>query len=109
MVKSSDLEAYINSIHLYIAEELAKYEDPGQPRNKQQDVVIHCFSGLSWKFALIAYDAVRSYEGVRSGIKYTGDPKELDEARSVSFAPPRIRDYDPNELGNELYEIIHMK
>lgn len=105
----TDVAAYVDGIHKYIGEELAKFEDASQPRNKQQDIVINCYSGLSWKFALISYDAVRSYEGALSGIKYTGDPKELDAARSVSFAPPRIRNYDANELGNELYEIIHMK
>ena len=75
----------------------------------QHEVVLHCYSGMSWKFALITYDAVRAYEGVKSGMAYTGDPAQLDASRAVSFAPPRIRNYDANELGNELYEIVNMR
>ena len=105
-----DMIQTVDMVHQVIREELAKFEEAGLPRNKQPDIVIHCFSGLSWKFALIAYDAVRAYEAdAPGGIKWTGDPKELDGARSVNFAPPRIRNYDSNEQGNELYEIIHMK
>jgi biopolymer transport protein ExbD len=103
--------AEVERVHQYLGDELKKFENAGEPRNKQNDVVIHCYSGLSWKYALIAYDAVRNYEGQNTadGFKWTGDPRELDQARSVNFAPPRIRNYDKNELGNELYEIIHMK
>jgi hypothetical protein len=105
-----EVMATVDMIHQVIKEELAKFEEAGIPRNKQPDIVIHCFSGLSWKFALVAYDAIRAYESAApGGIKWTGDPKELEGARSVNFAPPRIRNYDANELGNELYEIIHMK
>lgn len=103
------MQALVEQIHQYIAEELGKFEKPGEPRNKQNDIVIQCFSGMSWKFALVVYDAVRAYEGKAGNLKYTGNPNELLEARAVSFSPPRIRDYTPNELGNELYEIIHQK
>lgn len=103
------MEDEVERIHTYIFDELAKFEKPGESRDKQNDIIINCFSGLSWKFALIAYDAVRSYEAKAGNIKWTGNPDELASARAVSFAPPRIRDYTPNELGNELYEIIHTK
>jgi hypothetical protein len=103
------MQRLIDQIHLYIADELTKFEKAGQPRNKQNDIIINCFSGLSWKFPLIVYDGVRAYEGKAGNIKYTGDPAQLLEARAVTFSPPRIRDYTANELGNELYEIIHTK
>ena len=106
----AEMQAEVDRIHIYLRDELSKFELEGEPRNKQNDVVIHCFSGLSWKFALVAYDAVRAFEGEHTpGFIFSGDPKELEQARSVNFAPPRIRNYDANELGNELYEIIHMK
>lgn len=108
--KAQGMQTEVDRIHAYLKDELAKFELEGEPRNKQNDVVIHCFSGLSWKYALVAYDAVRSFEGEHTpGFIFSGDPKELEQARSVNFAPPRIRNYDANELGNELYEIIHMK
>jgi hypothetical protein len=53
---------------------------------------------------------VRAYEARITGRKLTGDKlKDFDAAREVDFAPPRIRDYSSNELGNELYEIVNMK
>ena len=91
------------------ADELSKFEKPGEPRNKQNDILINCFSGMSWKFALVVYDGVRAYEGKVGNLKYTGDPAQLMEARAVTFAPPRIRDYTALELGDELYEIINAK
>lgn len=104
-----EMQRLIDMVHTYVADELGKFEKPGEPRNKQNDIIINCFSGLSWKFALIVYDGVRSYEGKIGNIKYTGNPAELLEARAVTFAPPRIRDYTAKELGNELYEIINTK
>jgi Biopolymer transport protein ExbD/TolR len=104
-----EMQKQVDIIHAYVAEELAKFEKPGEPRDKQNDIIVHCFSGLSWKFALVTYDAVRSYEATVGNLKYTGNPEELIHARAVTFAPPRVRDYTANELGNELYEIIHTK
>ena len=103
------MPALVEQVHTYVAQELAKFEKPGEPRNKQNDIVIHCFSGMSWKFALVVYDAVRAYEAEQGHFKYTGDPAELVNARAVTFAPPRVRDYTPNELGDEMYEIINQK
>jgi len=36
-------------------------------------------------------------------------PEDMQTAREVTFAPPRIRDYRQWEMGYELFEIIHMK
>jgi hypothetical protein len=106
----SKLTDHINSIHRFIGDNMERYEVPGE-RKDQTMVIVHCFSGMSWRFALLAYDAVRYYEGQHApaGFKYTGDPNQLLSMREVTFAPPRIRNYSPNELGNELFEIIHMK
>jgi hypothetical protein len=104
------LTRHMADIHGMIAQSLASYETGGGERKDQLPVIIHCFSGMSWRFALVAYDAVRAYEGSRQpGFVYTGDPKQLDNAREVTFAPPRIRNYSANELGNELYEIVRLK
>ena len=83
-------------------------EIPGSPRKEQRPVVIHCFSALSWKYAMLAYDAVRQFERDKAQGVITST-QDLREAREVSFAPPRIRNYHTWELGNELYEILHMR
>lgn len=105
-----DLKKNIEGVHAHIQQRLAERENAGVATRKEQDpVVIHCFSGLSWKFALVAYDAVRNYEGTRMGSKMANDPSQWDAAREVSFAPPRIRNYSAKEIGNELYEIVNMQ
>jgi biopolymer transport protein ExbD len=103
------LKDEINKIHSQIGAALEKYENGEGERNKQVPVIIHCFSGMSWRFALVAYDAVRYYEANKTTVKYTGKPEEMNLFREVTFAPPRIRNYSANELGNELFEIVHMK
>ena len=107
----SAVVASLDQMHKYIFDELTKFENATpSDRKGQSPVVINCFSGLSWKFALVAYDAVRAYEGKVSGRVATGNPTlDFDGAREVDFAPPRVRDYTSNELGNELYEIVNMK
>jgi hypothetical protein len=107
----AQIEQIVGQIHQYISDNLAKVET-GNPadRKDQEAVIINCFSGLSWKYAIIAYDAVRAYEGKVSGRVLTGDPtKDFDQAREVDFAPPRIRNYSTDELGNELFEIVNMR
>jgi biopolymer transport protein ExbD len=100
----------VEKFHSYLHQALdARKGSDGASRKEAQPVVIHCFSGLSWKFALLAYDAVRDYERKASGGKTIVKANELLEAREVMFAPPRIRNYSTNEDGNELYEIIHMR
>jgi hypothetical protein len=103
-------EATISGIHGYIEQELGgEREKPGVGRKEQDPIVINCFSGLSWKFALVTYDAVRAYEIKKAGAKMGNDPKEWDKQREVNFAPPRIRNYSVKELGEELYEEVHLK
>jgi hypothetical protein len=102
------MNAEVEKVHAYIFKQLEGFEIAGE-RKTQNPVTINCFSGMSWKYALVSYDAVRMYEAQKSGKHYTGDPKQFDEAREVDFAPPRIRDYSAKELGEELFEIIHMK
>jgi hypothetical protein len=104
----AQLVQQVEQVHVYLSEALAKFEKAGD-RKGQDPVTIHCFSGLSWKYALVCYDAIRAYEAKVSGKKATGNPSDFDEAREVDFAPPRIRDYSAKELGEELFEIIHLK
>lgn len=106
-IKGEVTKKTVALIHDMIFRKLETFEKPGA-RKDQNPVTINCFSGLSWRFALVAYDAVRAYEATK-GVKYTGKPEELLEMREVNFAPPRIRNYTANELGNELYEIVQMK
>jgi hypothetical protein len=106
-----DLKRDLEMVRGYIHDKLAQRENASVASRKEQDpVVISCFSGLSWKFALVAYDAVRDYEGSKAGsLMDKKDPKEWEKAREVTFAPPRIRNYSAKELGNELYEIVNMQ
>ena len=102
------LDPTLSEIYGYVSSLMEAAELPGSPRKEQRPVVIHCFSALSWKYAMVAYDAVRQFERdkAQGSILTTQD---LREAREVSFAPPRIRNYHTWELGNELYEILHMR
>jgi len=99
----------LDEVHGFVMKSLETYESGTGERKDQHPVIIHCFSGMSWRFALIAYDAVRAYEATKATFKFSGNPDELARMREVTFAPPRIRNYSANELGNELFEIIHMK
>ncbi len=101
--------AALDELHGFVRKALESYETGTGERKDQHPVIIHCFSGMSWRFALVAYDAVRAYEATKATFKFTGNPDELARMREVTFAPPRIRNYSANELGNELYEIIQMK
>ena len=103
------ISAALDEVHGFVLKALEGYETGTGERKDQHPIIIHCFSGMSWRFALIAYDAVRGYEATKATFKYTGNPDELNRMREVTFAPPRIRNYSANELGNELFEIINMK
>ncbi|MDA3962202.1 MAG: biopolymer transporter ExbD [Planctomycetota bacterium] len=105
--EGSALNAQLDNIHGFINRHLTNGEKGG-PRKDQDPVIIQCFSGMPWKFALAAYDAVRAYEaGVAGKIDLT--PEDLQNAREVVFSPPRVRDYRQWEMGYELFEIIHTK
>ena len=102
-------QAHIDEIHRFVAQNLSRFETPtsAQDRKKTPGVIVHCFSGLSYKYALIAYDAVRGYESQYSGMGL--DNQQLQKAREVSFASPRIRNYHVWELGQELFEQLGLK
>lgn len=103
------MKEQVRQLHAYVERELSTRENAG-PRKDLPPVIISCFSGLSWKYALLAYDAVRAHE-LKAGGKGTVNSTNADllDAREVTFAPPRIRNYSANELGNELYEVIHLR
>ena len=105
--KFEDLDPELSKIYNHIYSYLEAAEIAGNTRDEQRPVVIHCFSALSWKYAMVAYDAVRQYEQntYQKDIKFSND---LRAEREVSFAPPRIRNYTTWELGNDLHEILHM-
>jgi hypothetical protein len=103
------LTKHVAEIHKFISDQLGPYEKGGADRKGQDPIVIQCFSSLSWQFALVAYDAVRAYEGGLSGIKPPFTPEKLLNMREVTFSPPRIRNYSEKELGGELFEILHSK
>ncbi len=102
-------EPQLNAFHEYVRRQLESREQSGKARKEQYPVVISCFSGLGWKYAITAYDAVRAYEATKTPNYNKLTYSALLEAREVSFAPPRIRNYSPNEAGNELYEIVHLR
>lgn len=106
--RAEHLNPVLDEVYAYIAGLMEAAEVPGQPRTEQRPVVIHCFSALHWKYALLAYDAVRQFERNKAGGRITSS-EALRDAREVSFAPPRIRNYHTWELGNELWEILHMR
>lgn len=102
-------QKHLEEIHAFVAEGLKRSETPAgaTDRRKLAGVIINCFSGLDYKYALVAYDSVRGYEGQFSGTKLNN--LDLQKAREVSFCPPRIRNYHAWELGNELYEMMNLK
>jgi hypothetical protein len=101
------IQTQIDAIHAYVAQELAAREENGD-RTKQSPVNIHCFSGLSWGYALAVYDAVRAYEQ-RHQPKPSNRPDPMAPGeRSVTFAPPRLRNHTANDLGRELWELTHL-
>ncbi len=104
-----NLGGEVDNIHAFIHEALKRYEIPGKPRKEQSEIVVSCFSALSWRYALIAYDAARSYEVKQGAIFDAKDPNSLTNARAVSFAPPRVRNYSVKEMGAELFELHRLK
>jgi hypothetical protein len=101
-------QAQISAVHAYIASELAARETAGAPRAQQHPVVVSCYSALSWKYALLAYDAVRAYEGSLAGGRINRTSGDLADAREVTFAPPLVRNI-PGEQGRELEGILHLR
>lgn len=107
---SPELRELIAQIHQYISQEIAARDqaEAAPSRDKLTPIVIHCYSSLSWQYAVLAYDAVRAYEAAQGAIAKR--PSDLETAREVTFAPPRVRNYDTKyPLGNELFEIVNVK
>lgn len=101
----TQMDAFIQTI----MQGLAERDNNATSRKDAPPVIIHCFSRLAWKYALLAYDAVRKFEAEQKGAGIIAKNAELANAREVTFAPPRIRNYSSNEDGNEIYEIIHLQ
>jgi len=101
------MRRHLDDIHAYIAAGLGAYEQGGS-RQDQSPITIHCFSGLSWSYALCVYDAVRGFEQSKSGTPLPTSSLIDQAARPVTFAPPRIRNYIKDDLGNELWELVHL-
>lgn len=104
-----ELTSNLNAFQGAILQGLTTRENNAGTRKDAPPIIIHCYSRLPWKFAILAYDSVREYEGQVSGSGIITKNTDLLNAREVTFAPPRIRNYSTNEDGNELYEIIHMQ
>jgi hypothetical protein len=107
-VDAPEMKDQVERMHAYVKKELAERDLDGRPRGQQPQIVISCFSGMPWKYALLAYDAVRAYE-VDQGGGSTITDAGLREAREVCFAPPNVRNSGFNEQGQELYEIVHLR
>lgn len=109
MAGGEALTRELNNFTGAITQGLAERDNNATSRKDAPPVIIHCFSRLSWKYALLAYDSVRKFEADNKGAGIIAKNAELANAREVTFAPPRIRNYSANEDGNELYEIIHLQ
>lgn len=96
----------LDNVHGYITTHLATFEQGGV-RKDLPPIIIHGFTGLPWKYVLVAYDAVRAYEN-RQG-SAADDVTQMQNAREVNFAPPRVRQYREWEMGYELWEILNTK
>ena len=101
-------EAEIDRVHAHLRQALATRET-GVVGEAQPPITIHCFSGLPWKYALLAYDSVRDYERAAGRGEVPSTAAGLRAARAVDFAPPRVRHHGVNELGDELFEILHRR
>ncbi len=99
--------AQVDLIHAYVGRELAQREEAGD-RTAQSPVNIQCFSGLSWGYALAVYDAVRAYEARHQPAAAGTSSTVSEDQRTVTFAPPRIRNHTAQELGRELWELKHL-
>lgn len=104
-----ELESNLNAFQGSILKGLETRENGAGVRKDAPPIIIHCYSRLPWKFALLAYDSVREFESKQAGAGVITKNEDLLNAREVTFAPPRIRNYSANEDGNELFEIINLQ
>ncbi len=98
--------AELSRLSVHLAGELAAREKDGG-RKDQAPVIIHAFSGLPWKYALVVLDGVRAYEALKDP-PTTNAVLDPAQVRQLSFAPPRIRNYDVKELGVEMQELLSL-
>ena len=94
----------------FVNQKLSHFENSDLPRNEQESVVIHCYSGMPWAAALWAYDAVRAYEQPympELTAEEAKDPNRMYDFRQVAFAPTRVD--NNNNLDRELFELVRMK
>jgi biopolymer transport protein ExbD len=103
-IERKNLEAQLDQVHRYIADNLAILDQHAASPKDAPTVEIHCFSDLPWSMALLVYDAVRAYESAQHGQHHS-----LADARTVNFAPPRIRNFSPLEDGKELAELQRLR
>jgi hypothetical protein len=104
-----ELKARLSVVHDAIARELERYEVAGAGRDRQLPIEIHGFSGLSWRYALLALDAVRAYEAGHGAPAYDGNPDRLAAMRAVGFAPPEIRNGSVRSTGEEMQRILAVR
>ncbi|MBA2480190.1 MAG: biopolymer transporter ExbD [Planctomycetes bacterium] len=106
--------AELQRIGDWMSTQLVGFEVSGAARKLQPQVEVHCFSGLEWKHALVVYDAVRAFERERSGVvQAAADARhelrdDLQEAREVTLAAPRMRHASRHGLGAELADIMNL-
>ncbi len=103
---SSRTSGQIDAVHQYVAEQLRRHEEDHPSRVDQPPVVLRCFSGLPWRYAVVVYDAVKAYE-YTAARAIGADPQDLTTARRVVLAPPPVRGGHHFGSGQELAEIIH--
>lgn len=107
---SGDQERNMERVHAFISAALARRELAHVPRGDQDPIILHCYSGLPYRYALTAYDAIRSYEQELDAGDMEFDKEiGLKMERRVSFAPPRLRDYRQHERGYELQELLALR
>jgi hypothetical protein len=98
-------EEELDQVAAFVGAQLARFERPGLPRKEQDRIVIHCWSGMPWRFALWSYDAVRAYE-MEQGLDPQARPSD---GRAVDFAPPRLRNAERGSKAHELFEIVQLR
>lgn len=104
-----DPERQLERIHTFLIAGLQRRELAGLPRDEQDPIELHCFSGLPYKYALMAYDVVREHEIAIAGKADFSAERGVVLERRVAFAPPRLRDYTTHERGRELRELLAIR
>jgi hypothetical protein len=104
----ADQRAAVDAIHAWIGLRLAEREDAGAPRAAAPPIEIRCFSGLPWKVAMAAYDGIRAFE-LAAGAPTPAQPRDLADARSVTFTTPPPRAWAADAGARELEELARVR